>query len=112
RPPPRGDPYCSGGANFSARTGCTRLPSGAVHGGRLAAISHGARTTVPEAGTGPSQDHEESTLEEEPPLTPGRPRAALSGNVGGLALSRIVDPFNDGTRSSQLTLAFDVVLLF
>src|SRR3954465_10235440 len=96
RSSPRGDSSGAGRADVGACPGRARGASGAVHGGRPAAVSDRPRATVPKRGAEPPHDHEEGALEEATAITPGRPGAALSGNDGILALSRTVEKKRGG----------------
>src|SRR5262249_9665577 len=80
-----------GGADVGACPGRARGASRAVHRGRPAPRSGGSRAAMPGGGAGPPHNHEEGTLSEETPITPGRVGAPLSGNAGVLALSRAVE---------------------
>src|SRR5262249_1358470 len=80
-----------GRAHVGPRVGCARGAPRTLYGGRPAAVSDGPRATQPKRGDGPTEDHAEGAVAEEPAVTPGRPGAALSGIASVLALSRTVE---------------------
>src|SRR5262249_34295420 len=88
-----------GRAHVGPRVGCARGAPRTLYGGRPAAVSDGPRATQPKRGDGPTEDHAEGAVAEEPAVTPGRPGAALSGIASVLALSRTVDYFSRTHRS-------------
>src|SRR5262245_37902861 len=87
---PRGDSNRSRRTDVGACSGCARRASRAVHHRRPATVSDNPRSTVPNTGTEPPQNHEESTIQEETAAPLGRLGAAVSGNAGFLAQFRLI----------------------
>src|SRR4051812_22194231 len=93
RAPACGGSDRSGGADPGACVGCPRLSSRAVHRRGLVAVSRGSPAHKPDGGGEPSQDHEESAVQEEPPGPARRAGTQVSRNPCILAIWRTVENY-------------------